>query len=101
MNQRVIGPVHAPRELRADEMVRNIRGGFQIRKAVEEVQREEEVCRHSIAMRFNVNLDVSLVGKPAPPLRERNAVLDPSRPNIRLKVYMFSTETRYQFQHGF
>ena len=101
MDQRVVDVVDGPGEFAPDQIMRDIGGQPQIGKAVEQLQREEQVGGHAVAVRLHVHGDTGLVREPAPSLDIGDAVLQVVGPHVRLQVDMVGAEPRHQLQHRF
>ena len=84
MDQAMIDRVDRPGEFAADEIMRDIRGQPEIREAIQQLQGEEQIGRHAIAVRFDVHRHVRVVGDAAPPFDERDAVFQTIRAHVRL-----------------
>ena len=63
MDHRVVVVIDRPGEFAADQIVRQIRGQPQIGKAVEQLQREEQIGGHAVAMGFDMHRDAGLFGQ--------------------------------------
>lgn len=85
-------------KLPANEKVRQIGKQRQIGSPVQEVKREEEIRRHAIAMRLDVDRNVKVFRKPHPPVQQRQAILDPPKTDIGLQIDMAHGKLRGQLQ---
>src|ERR1700733_11666903 len=56
-----------PGEFASDEIVREIAGQPEIRKAIEQMEGEMHVGRHAVAMRFDMHGNTRLRCEPPPP----------------------------------
>ena len=66
MHQAVIDLVHRPGEFAPDQIMRDVGGQPQVGKTVEQMQREEQVGGHAVAMGFDMHRNAGLVGEAAP-----------------------------------
>ena len=83
---RVIDLVHRPGEFASDQIMRDVRRQPQVGKALQQLQREEQIGGHAVAVGLHMHGDAGLLGQPPPSLEQRNAVLDPLRPHVGLQV---------------
>ena len=54
------------RRIAPDHVVRNVGGQAQVGKAIEQVQSEEQIRRHAVAVRLDVHRESRIVRQPAP-----------------------------------
>ncbi len=101
MDHGVVGVADRPGELAADQIVREVGGQPQIGKAVEQIEREEQVGRHAVAMGLDMHGDAGLGGKPPPAFEQGNAIREPARPDVRLQVDVIGAELGDQLEHRF
>ncbi|VIO79966.1 hypothetical protein CI1B_83000 [Bradyrhizobium ivorense] len=99
MHHRVVDVIDRPGEFAADQIVREIGGQSQIGEAVEQVEHEEQVGRHAVAMGFDMHGDAGLLGQPPPAFEQRNAVGEPARPDVGLQVDVIGAELADQIEH--
>jgi len=86
MNESVILLGDGRRELAADEKMGNISEKLKVGKTIEEVENEIEVGRHPVAMGLDENREIDFLRKTPPSLDERDTVLQPAWPDIRLHI---------------
>ncbi len=101
MHHRVVDGVDRPGEFAAHHIMREIGGQPQIGKAVQQIEHEEQVGRHAVAMGFDMHRDAGLFGKPAPAVELGNAILQPARPDIRLQIDVIGAELGTSSSTGF
>ena len=82
----MIGLADRPAELPPHEGVRQIGRELHRRDRVNQLQREEKIGRHPIAMRLEKNLDTRIVRQPLPSQDVGDALQHPGGPNVRLQV---------------
>ena len=95
----MIDLVHRPGEFAPHEIVRDIGGQPQVGKAIQQMQREEQIGGHAVAVGFDMHGNAGLIGQPAPSLEQRNAIFDPVRPHVGLQVDVVGAKPRHQLQH--
>jgi hypothetical protein len=99
MDHGVVGVIDRPREFPADQTMREIGGQTQIGKTIEQLQGEQQVGRHAVAMRFDIHRDFCLFAEAPPPLKQGNAVGEAGGTDIRLQVDVVGAKLCHQFEH--
>ena len=83
MDQPMVGVVDRPGEFAADQIMRQVGGQPQVRKAIEKLQGEEQIGRHAVAVRFDMHRDARLASKATPAFKKGNAVREALRTHVR------------------
>ena len=100
MDHGVVFGIDRPGEFAPDQNMRQIRQQRQIGATVQQIQREEQVGGHPVAMGLDQDRDAGAVGQFQPAIQQRQAILDPARADIGLKVDMADRAVAAQFRIG-
>ena len=99
MHHRVVLRRYRPGELAPDHVVRQIGGQPQVGEAVQQVQREEQVGGHAVAMGLDMHGYAGLRRQAAPALDVGDAVGQTIRPHVGLQVDVVGAEFPHQRQN--
>ena len=99
MHQRMVLGRNRPCELPPHKVVRDVAGQAQIREAVEQMQGEEQIGGHPIAVRLDMHRHPGCVRQTPPSLDEGNAVFQSIGTDVRLQVDVIRAEFAHQRQY--
>src|ERR1700761_6934548 len=99
VHHRVVFIGDGPRELAPDEVVRDVAQQLEIRTLVEQIEREVQIGRHPVTVRFDVHGKIDLFREPRPAIDQRQAFSDAARPHVRLQIDMVNPEFGGEFKH--
>ena len=89
-----------PGEFASDQIMRQIGGEAQIREAIEEMQREDEIGGHAVAVRLDIDRHACRFRQAAPAFDIRNAIFQPIRPHVRLQVDVVGAELGHEIENA-
>ena len=85
-DQRMVFLPHRKGEFPPDQKMRQVGKDRQVGPMVKQIEREEKVRGHPVAMCFDEHRNAGVLGKPHPTVEQRQALLDPPQADIGLQV---------------